>query len=152
MARAGGFGQGGVAGEREQRADSTVGQTLGPRAHTRARSSAESRGSGSCFHCNEKGHYSRVCPKLQSAGINKTQFEQLQGPGHAKQAARQALESHKRAVSLNAISHPGGGQPTNATLELRDQVAVLSDEYNKLFNQFSVANSRLDSSADGSSD
>jgi hypothetical protein len=93
-----------------------------------------------------------VCPKLQSAGINKTQFEQLQGPGHAKQAARQALESHKRAVSLNSISHPGGGQSTNATLELRDQVGVLSDEYNKLFNQFKVANSRLDSSADGSSD
>ncbi len=77
---------------------------------------------------------------------------QLQGPGHAKQAARQALESHKRAVSLNSISHPGGGQPTHATLELREQVTVLSDEYNKLFNQFSMANSRLPSSEDGSSD
>jgi uncharacterized protein YyaL (SSP411 family) len=93
-----------------------------------------------------------VCPKLQSAGINKTQFEQLQGPGHAKQAARQALESHKRAVSLHSISHPGGVQSTNATLELRDQVVVLSDEYNKLFNQFTMANSRPDSSAAGSSD
>jgi hypothetical protein len=61
--------------------------------------------------------------------INKTQFEQLQGPGHAKQAARQALESHKRAVSLHSISHPGGVQSTNATLELRDQVVVLSDEW-----------------------
>ena len=55
-------------------------------------------------------------------------------------------------MSLHSISHPGGVQSTNATLELRDQVVVLSDEYNKLFNQFTVANSRLDSSAAGSSD
>jgi hypothetical protein len=93
-----------------------------------------------------------VCPKLQAARINKGQFEQLQGPGHAKQAARQALAAHKSAVTLNAISRPGGSQPTTATNELREQVTVLSDEYNKLFNQFKVANSRLDSSADGSSD
>ena len=115
-------------------------------------SSAEARGPGGCFHCGERGHYSRVCPKLQAAGINKGQFEQLQGPGHAKQAARQALASHKSAVTLNAISHPGGSQSTNATNELREQVTVLSYEYNKLFNQFKLANSRLDSSADGSSD
>ncbi len=80
-----------------------------------------------------------------------SQFEQLQGPGHAKQAARQALDAHKRAVTLHTISHPGG-QSTNATLELRNQVGVLSEEYNKLFNQFTVANSRLDSSEAGSSD
>ena len=92
-----------------------------------------------------------MCPKLNAAGINKTQFEQLQGPGHAKQAARQALDAHKRAVTLHSISHPGS-QSTNATLELRNQVGVLSDEYNKLFNQFTMANSRPDSSAAGSSD
>ena len=55
-------------------------------------------------------------------------------------------------MSLHSISHPGGVQSTNATLELRDQVVVLSDEYNKLFNQFTMANSRPDSSAAGSSD
>jgi hypothetical protein len=93
-----------------------------------------------------------MCPKLNAAGITTSQFEQLQGPGHAKQAARQALDAHKRAVTLHSISHPGGGQSTNATLELRDQVVVLSDEYNNLFNQFTRANSRLDSSEAGSSD
>jgi hypothetical protein len=92
-----------------------------------------------------------MCPKLNAAGITTAQFEQLQGPGHAKQAARQALDAHKRAVSLHSISHPGG-QSTNATLELRNQVGVLSDEYNKLFNQFTLANSRPDSSEAGSSE
>ncbi len=59
-----------------------------------------------------------------------------------------------QSLIRNRVSHLvfSTGQPTNATLELRDQVTVLSDEYNKLFNQFSAANSRLDSSADGSSD
>jgi hypothetical protein len=138
---------GGATGRQYSRTDSRAASP-----HPGSSAEAPTRGPGGCFHCGEKGHYSRLCPKLQAAGINKTQFEQLQGPGHAKQAARQALESHKRAVSLHSISHPGGVQSTNATLELRDQVVVLSDEYNKLFNQFTMANSRPDSSAAGSSD
>ena len=93
-----------------------------------------------------------MCPKLNAAGITTAQFEQLQGPGHAKQAARQALDAHKRAVTLHSISHPGGGQSTDATLQLRNQVEVLSDGYNKLFNQFTLANRRLDSSEAGSSE
>ncbi len=128
---------GGATGRQYSRTDSRAASP-----HSGSSAEAPTRGPGGCFHCGEKGHYSRLCPKLQAAGINKSQFEQLQGPGHAKQAARQALESHKRAVSLHSISHPGGVQSTNATLELRDQVVVLSDEYNKLFNQFTMANSR----------
>jgi hypothetical protein len=119
--------------------------------HPGSSAEAPTRGPGGCFHCGEKGHYSKICPKLNAAGISTAQFEQLQGPGHAKQAARQALDAHKRAVTLHSISHPGG-QSTNATLELRNQVEVLSDEYNKLFNQFTLANRRLDSSGAGSSE
>jgi hypothetical protein len=146
--RAGRGGRGGRGGRQYGRAD---GRAASP--HPGSSAEAPTRGPGGCFHCGEKGHYSRLCPNLQAAGINKSQFEQLQGPGHAKQAARQALELHKRAMTLHSISHPGG-QSTNATLELRDQVVVLtdSDEYNKLFYQFTMANSRLDSSEAGSSE
>jgi hypothetical protein len=144
--RAGRGGRGGRGGRQYGRTDSRAASP-----HPGSSAEAPTRGPGGCFHCGERGHYSKICPKLNAAGITTAQFEQLQGPGHAKQAARQALDAHKRAVTLHSISHPGG-QSTNATQELRNQLEVLSDGYNKLFNQFTRANRRLDSSEAGSSE
>jgi hypothetical protein len=146
VGRSGRGGRGGRGGRQYGRTDSRAASP-----HPGSSAEAPTRGPGGCFHCGERGHYSKICPKLNAAGITTAQFEQLQGPGHAKQAARQALDAHKRAVTLHSISHPGG-QSTNATLELRNQLEVLSDGYNKLFNQFTRANRRLDSSEAGSSE
>ncbi len=57
-------------------------------------------------------------------------------------------------MTLNAVGQPGGGggQPTHAAQELREQVHKLSNEYNNLFNQFWKANNRHNPSEDDSSD
>ena len=103
-----------------------------------------------CFHCGEKSHFARECPKQTAAGITRPQFAQLQGPGNAKHLARLALDAHKRAVTLNAVGQPGGGNATATTHGLVEQFNVLSNEYNKLFTRFTVENSRQPPSEDDS--
>jgi hypothetical protein len=114
-------------------------------------------GSPDVFTAGTRGISHGSAPRSKPlVSLRRSMRAQLQGPGHANQAARQDLDVHKRAVTLNAISHParGGSADTRHTRIARTiywaQRCMSTIECS--CNQFSVANSRLNPSADGSSD
>ena len=142
----GGHGGGRRFGQADQKSDRSGADS---RSGSPGLSGAGARVVG-CFHCGDKHHSARECPKQTAAGITRPQFAQLQGPGNAKHLARLALDANKRAVTLNAVGQPGGGNAAATTHVLREQLHVLSNDYNKLFTRFSVENSRQPPSEDDS--